>query len=540
MAARSLPLPASPGATATDRRPRALPLSWPLIAGLGAMLGVAVPVLLHPYLPLVDLPNHIARHHIAAVTGGPLTEYYAYTASLVPNSAADLLWALIGTPGDAAVFSRWVMASAAALLVLAAMALGRVLHGRWTAWPAAAGLVAYNANFLWGFENYALSAPFALFGLAGWIAMRDRPVWQRLAAFIPAAFLLYLMHFFAFAALAFMAFGHEVQVLAGTGRGGRLRQAGRMGLLSLPFLMPLVWQAAVTLGAPGPAEGRTRWPDLTERVWALLSPFTDLRYMLGSADLGVAALSAGMMAGAAALLWRRRGARLRLAPAAIGPLAALAVAAALAPSWLNGVALVHLRLPVLVVALFLAGTRWVDLGRREAALGAAMVAAIIGARGLVFEREAAHYSAEMTTMLGVLSAMPEGSRLLPVRAPGAPYDRSMWHPQGLAVAYRDSFVPTLFQGVHAIRVLPEWRDSATEIGVAPDLLWTVFPDLDDTDLAYLADWQHKFTHVLLLDDDRRALAAFPQLQEIARGGRFTLYRVTTADAAPLASPRPGR
>ncbi|MFZ5751639.1 MAG: hypothetical protein ACOY5U_11310 [Pseudomonadota bacterium] len=537
MAARSLPLPASPGATATDRRPRALPLSWPLIAGLGAMLGVAVPVLLHPYLPLVDLPNHIARHHIAAVTGGPLTEYYAYTAALVPNSAADLLWALIGTPGDAAVFSRWVMASATALLVLAAMALGRVLHGRWTAWPAAAGLVAYNANFLWGFENYALSAPFAILGLAGWIALERRPVGLRLAVFVPAAFLLYLLHFFAFAALTLMAFGREAQVLAETPAGRRRPQAGRMALLSLPFVVPLIGQAVVAAGHPGPGQGFTRMPDLIERIWALLSPFSDLRNLDASPDLAVAALSAGLVAVAMTLLLRRQGARLVLARPAIGPLVALTVGAALSPSWLNGVALVHLRFPFLVVALLLAGTRWVDLGRRQALLGATVVVALFAGRGVVFEREAARYSDEMTTMLRVLEALPEGSRLLPVRAPGAAYDRRFWHPQGLAVNYRDSFVPTLFQGVHAIRVLPAWQPSAIEVGVAPDMLSTVFPDAD---MPYLIDWQRKFTHVLLLDGDRRAAAAFAQLREIGRDGRFTLYRVTTADAAPLASPRPGR
>ncbi len=118
-----------------------------LIAFLFAALCTVVPILLHPILPLIDLPNHIARHHIMATTAGPLLTYYETSSTLIPNSAADLLWRLTGFPGDPIVFSQRLMAAYALLMTASAMILARTVQGRWTVWPAATGLLVYNSSF---------------------------------------------------------------------------------------------------------------------------------------------------------------------------------------------------------------------------------------------------------------------------------------------------------------------------------------------------------------------------------------------------------
>ncbi len=64
----------NPGATV-----RYLAVAAPLIAFLVSAMIAVVPILLHTYLPLVDLPNHIARHYIAANPNSTLTEFYANT-----------------------------------------------------------------------------------------------------------------------------------------------------------------------------------------------------------------------------------------------------------------------------------------------------------------------------------------------------------------------------------------------------------------------------------------------------------------------------
>ena len=50
-------------------------------------------------MPLVDRPNHIARHYIAANPGTALDTYYAYSFAAKGNSTGDILWLVLGRHG---------------------------------------------------------------------------------------------------------------------------------------------------------------------------------------------------------------------------------------------------------------------------------------------------------------------------------------------------------------------------------------------------------------------------------------------------------
>ncbi len=95
------------------------------------------------------------------------------------------------------------------------------------------------------------------------------------------------------------------------------------------------------------------------------------------------------------------------------------------------------------------------------------------------------------------------------------------------MAERDVFVPTLFQGVHELRVLDRWADHAEPVESAIDLRWVLQPELA-ADLArpvFTIDWERKFTHALLLDRTAPELTDDPRLEPVARAGRFTLFRI---------------
>ncbi|NNL18076.1 MAG: hypothetical protein HKP37_04970, partial [Boseongicola sp.] len=118
----------------------------PLYAALAfviATLLTALPILIHLHLPLVDLPNHIARHYISTAPSEPLSTYYTYDLKLVPNAAADLAWIAFGGDMDPTRFSQLTMAFYCASFIGATMLLSRQVHGRWSPWPAAAGLLVY-------------------------------------------------------------------------------------------------------------------------------------------------------------------------------------------------------------------------------------------------------------------------------------------------------------------------------------------------------------------------------------------------------------
>lgn len=507
-----------------DGRSRDLSRWMPFLAFTFGVLFTALPLLLHPYLPLVDLPNHIARLHIAETGNeGPLSRYYLYTASLVPNAAIDLLWRIFGYPLDAVRFANLVMVTYAVNLILSSMVLARVVHGRWTVWSAASALLVFNAPFFWGFQNFVWALPFCLYGFALWLVLQDRPIWLRIAIFLPLAAILYLMHFFAFGFLAILVLGREIQVIRERPANARFRVLRLFGLM-LPFVLPVLWLAITLHGAgPSPAGSRTEFGTLLNRLWMFASPLHSPSTGDAPALWFLAMFGLALLALVFSRLFSVRGPQLVLAPQLRGATLALALAMLVAPSWLNGVALVDIRAPVVLSVLLIAGTTWHALAPRHAVLLAAALVLLIGARGVAFERFAARYESDVQDMLTATETLPAGARLLPVRGPGLQFDLRLAHLQGLLVDQRDVFVPTLFQGVHAMRVRPEWISSTHPALFAIDIRIVLDQASARVVPEFARDWERKFTHVLLMDPVE--IPDDPRLERIASTGRFTLFRI---------------
>ncbi|GGH57943.1 hypothetical protein GVY41_12935 [Frigidibacter albus] len=500
----------------------------PLAALAVAACCTVLPILAHPHLPLTDLPNHIARHAIQAEPGGPLSQFYTVTSKLVPNSAVDLLWRFTGFPGTPERFSQIVLAAYALALIAATMLLSRTVQGRWTAWPAASGLLVFNAPFFWGFENYVVSIPFAIAALAIYLGTEGRPTVQRCALLVPLALALYTMHFFGFAALAIAALGREVQRLLGAGADWK-RQLGRGLPLAVPFLVPIGWMLSdILTSPPAPSGSVTQFGGLSSRFELLTASF-EAPGRLGGLWLNLLGL-AGLVTilGCLFSLRRRCGARLVMAPALIGPAVALAAATLAAPLWLNGVALVHIRLPFVLLTVLLAGTAWTGLTARQARALALWIVLLLVARGVAFERFAADHSAEVQDLVQVLDSLPAGSRLLPLRAAGMERDRRLWHVQAYAVSLRGAFVPTLFQGVHDLQLKKGFETSAHPALFSIDerRLLPGSAERAQTDIPFLEGWQDKFTHALLLDAVPTTLDSHANLTRVDGKGRFTLYRIS--------------
>jgi hypothetical protein len=510
-----------PGYLSVRSRPG---IAWPAVAFFLAAIAVSAPILAHLHLPLVDLPNHLARLHIAAADPeGPLSVYYTYTAALVPNSAVDLAWRALGYPGTPERFSQLMMALGAVNLIASSMVLARVVHGRWTCWSVASALLVFNGPFLWGFQNFFVSLPFCLYGLALWLHLEERTR-LRFILFVPFAIAIYLLHFFAFAILTVAILGREVQLLLAS--AGSLRH--RVALLILrmaPFAIPVLWLALLLVtSGPSEAPSRTSYGPFHLRIDSILSPLGG--YVIEQRPefwLGLAAWLFLFISFATIL--RRQGTRLVLSSKLYGPVFALAMAALLAPEWLNGVAFVHIRVPTVLFAVLLAGTTWVDLSGRNLMLLAAMVAFLMVGRSVAFERSAAQYTAEVADLIEVAEGLPAGARLISVRQAELEGDWRRGHMPSLLVGERSIFVPTLFQGVHAVRVLAPWQSHSHPAFHAPDIRRLENPDGFPTDLPFVRDWQYKFTHLLFMDTMNETSIGLPHLTPLDRRGRFTLFGV---------------
>lgn len=500
-----------------------------------AALAAAWPILAHPYLPLVDLPNHIARLYVAANPGTELARYYDYVFRAVPNAAADILWAALGHPASAIFFSRMTMVLYALNAVAATAVLSRVIWGRWSYWSAASGLLVYSAPFFWGFQNYLIGFPFALHAFSLWLVTEGRRPWARALIFTPLAFALLYLHLFAFAVLAVGAAGREFQRLAEAPAGTKARHLASHLWLVLPFMLPLAALVAeMTRAGPNPAGSLTTFGSLEDRFRALLTPFWDAGLARSAPDLNQAGLLVlAFFVAIAPFALRKAGARLTIAAPMRGPLLAMAALSLLAPSWVNGVAAVDMRFPVVFCLMFVAATRWQDVRLLAGVAIGTVAALILGLRVALMDGFTAEYNQRLIPVFQMLGHVPPGARVLPLRAPGQEGEPVFWHAQAYAVPLSHAFVPTLFQGVHALRLRPEWRDrahpaahaiSSQRLFEAERYARTQQAAAARGEGPFWLGWERKFTHLLMLDAGPD-LSEDPRLRLVARSGGAALYKV---------------
>lgn len=269
----------------------------------------------------------------------------------------------------------------------------------------------------------------------------------------------------------------------------------------------------------------------TDRLYLLISPLGEAS---GSGATTLKPVGASVFALLLLLFYLGRcrdTPHLHIAQQMKGPLIAILMLCLLLPEAINGVALVHIRFPFVLIVLLITATRWQNLGQATARVVATAITASLILRGGELYLNAADYSRDIATLKQVLASAPKGSRILPIRSEGNERDTRFWHVQAYAVPMAESFVPTLFQGVHSLRLKPEWSNSAHPAAMSIDerrLFDTtgklINPDTDDN--AYFwSDWQRKFTHLLLIDPQPVNWHASKKLQQINRHGRFTLFEI---------------
>jgi len=493
---------------------------------------VCIPVLLHPYLPLVDIPNHIARLYIAANSGTALDAYYEYSLHFQTNIAADLVWALganrIWAPE---VFSNLTFAFYAVSFLAAFMTLAKVVNGRWSIWPLTVNLVVFNAAYFWGFQNFLVTVPLAIFALAAWLSMEKTAVLTRVLVFILICMLLYLMHVFGLIVFLVAAFGRELQRVILAGKDWPIVFRNNFAL-AIPFSIPIAiafygWFA----GPENLFGGGSSFGSISQRLQSLVSPvYSDTSdaspWFNTTGYVTLVFLTIIFLTSR-----KKTGPRLVFSHKMIGPVVALAVLAAFTPAVLNGVALTHIRFPFILIALFIASTSWVDLSVRQATLLCALIALISLARLGMIERLTAYHSRQMEQLVTVLEYAPAGSRVLPIRnSTDGPTNR-FWHAQAYAVPTANAFVPTLFLGAHTVSLKEEWWDSAVAQGfsVPWQFLTQDLPLVDNPNPLlshrFIIDWQDKFTHILQLNKlPENSLAGLP-LTLVFRNGDFALYEI---------------
>ena len=163
------------------------------------MAVASIPIATHPLPPLADYVNHLARIHVIdAVDSDPdLARFYEVDWQIIPNLMIDLIVPVLHRFMDVYLAGQIFTILAFVLIGSGTLAFNRALTGRWSALPLIALPLLYNGVLLVGVMNYIFGIGLALWGLAAWLALRERPWPWRLAISTLFALALYFCHLFA-------------------------------------------------------------------------------------------------------------------------------------------------------------------------------------------------------------------------------------------------------------------------------------------------------------------------------------------------------
>lgn len=405
------------------------PLWWER-RGVAVLLALAfaVPLLWPEVPPLTDLPGHMARYHVALDGGATpaLARAFGYQWRLIGNLGVDLALMPLGAVFGVESATRIVVALIPVLTAAAMLVLSRVVHGR----IAPTALFALPLALCWplqlGFVNFCLAMALVLWLIAGWIALAQRPG-LRAAVAVPASWLVWIAHGFAWGLAGILAFGAELALRRDRGEAWP-HALGGAAIHALALATPLL----AMLGGGATAASSEGWFGLAKKLAATLSVLRDhwLTLDLASAILLLAIVYLGA-----------RDRRLGYAPVLAIPAALLSAAFVATPEVLFGAAFADARVAPYALALALLAIRPpadARLARRLALAGAAFMAVRIGAATASLSLASAAYDRE----LAVLPAIPRGTAVYALvrhDCDGGWDDRRLDHLPSFAILRRDAF-----------------------------------------------------------------------------------------------------
>jgi hypothetical protein len=531
-------------ATGVCTRSATAPRGLALVAIYVALSALATsPLLWASVPPLVDYPNHLARMWVLTHGDGiaELAANYTIHWRVLPYMAMDVVVVALSWLMPVELAGRVFVAMTMLSLVGGTIALHRALHGRVGLWPLASLLFVYNAVLFWGFLSCLFTLGLSLFAFAGWIATRSWPMLPRIAAFSVVACVLLLSHLFAFGVYGLLVASYELgQLLPGRRLTvSRLAWAALPGLQFVPAV--LLWRASLAQAGPT----YTAYGDVGAKLIALLAPF-NFGHLPQPFDLVMWLCGVAFVV---AVVARRR---LHVVAGMRVPLVVLFAAAILMPTWASGSLKADMRLPVVLPFVLIASTH-LEIVRRQTrrllALGAAL---LFGVRIASVSQSFADYDRWYWEFRKATSVIAPGARLLVVEAlfspealklPGVPQSIGgiqeilFLHMPALAVIERSAFFPYLFSGWTTVDVTPRNRPFSQLVGVPmtpaalidsmdPQKLATMDKPINPIDeRPFWRTWQADFDYVFWMSFESTPRPDLPNLEEVARGSYFSIYRI---------------
>lgn len=461
-------------ATLPERPPAAV-WRWGVVLVLLAWTLQAYALWSRTYVPLVDLPNHMARHYLEylQLSGRELPASYVIDYRVLPNLGADLTLPPLLFVFDPLTACK-VFLTLAVFLYWLGPALFILQCGNYRPGAFVAALLllplSFSPQFFWGFLNYYSGVGLAFLALVhfGRLCRLERPHAIELTAHALFVTLLFLWHLAAWGIYGVLMGCRLLVLLVRQYRGdGRLgpcvARAVRLVLPALPGLALMAVYRASQAQA-GPANDWGGW------VRKLVSPLTLFRAYDWRTDAVVVALwglAAACLFGP--LVWRRIlpslarranrssltlrvGARLEGGAPLLGFLV-LGVLYLVIPYQLGSTSDTDTRLlpALLVCALALLGS--LPMRRLAPGLGLLAVCLLVRFGAVVYAWD--RFAPRLDAHARAFAALEPGGRVLPVvLVPEDSKDYPEKHFLAWAVVSRHIFDPTLFAlpDQHTLRI----------------------------------------------------------------------------------------
>lgn len=495
------------------------------------MAVASIPIATHSLPPLSDYINHLARTHIIDEIGRDphLSRYYVVEWQIIPNLMIDLIVPVLHRFMSIYLAGQFFTILAFLLIGSGALAFSRALNRHWSAAPLVALPLLYNGVLLVGVMNYVFGIGLLLWGLAAWVALRERAWPWRFAVSALFAIALFVCHLFAAGVYGLGLLAIELHRLWLYRRDPWTPRLLEFVAVGIPFI-PL---AALLLTSPTwHTPGSAAFWEIDGKLQGLTAVFNVYYPPVAGLLLAVAV---------AAAVYASRHGVLKFHPAGWIILGLGFVVFLALPRALFGAHLADQRLPI-AIAFMLVACFDVDLRQRAVRRGfliliVALLAVRIAEVQLVWNRldRGTH---EFFQSVGHIK---RGARVLVVygdRSSGKEIsDFNLVHAASLAIIERSALVSSEFtvKGKHILHARREFQQYVeTEDWLPPSLPYVLRVAKGDKENAsyFWKDWPQHYDYVYILftppgmrNPDRN------HLDLVYGGDAFQLYRVLPAISA---------
>jgi hypothetical protein len=504
----------------------------------------SIPVVLHPWPPLSDYINHLARMQVIATIGTDpdLARFYEIDWQVIPNLMMDLIVPTLMRVMNVYLAGQVYTLLSFAVILSGTVALHRQLFGRWSVLPLIAFPLLYNNVFLVGTMNYVFGMGLALWALTSWIWLRERNLALRLAVSTLFILGLFFCHLFAVGVYGIGLLAFELHRLWTESR--RLRRAGPerwngaaalrlifdFAIAGLPFLpvLPMLMMSPT-------------WGLRQTYTWELPGKLEGLVYIIEVYSHGAAFFFTAAIA--FAIGWATRHRAISFHAVGVG-LLAIGVAVYMAlPRVIFETYMADQRLPISLAFMLIA---CIDLDLRHKIVQrgfATVLVVMLGIRVAEVENMWGSLSAGIDSFRQSVQLIDRGAKVLVAYADADGgddlHDLGLVHAACFAIIERSALVTTAFTvvGKQIMHARPEYRARVDTVDGSPPMI---------NDLVRLARnegaqsgnywrrWTADYDYLYVLFVDGNHENPDPEhLTPLFTGERFALYRIDQSQIAEV-------